>query len=366
MYEQGPDGSNDWRTLRRTHTDYNLSEAYLNRRIIGLAAGQYLFAPDANGYSIQTLMSKTTMEYDVGAVCSGSCYTYGPEAPSDPVVHHDATYNSSFTLGRGLLSGVKRWDASQELNEAKTTTSSLLYNIYGSVIRSVDPLQHATQIHYDDSFSNDGVGSFTAPQLTLAYPTLVSDPDGFSSSAKYSYDLGAVTRQLDAKGAAQTTVYDAVGRVKQATNTVNGAYTRFVYPTSQTIVNKFTTINDLQHEAYAATMLDGAGRVRAAAGDFPDPGGTDHYSGQFTLYDTMGRAVQATNPTEMTHAWAATGADTGWISTLQTYDWKGRPLVTTNPSITSDPTHVTTKKASYGGCGCAGGAVVTLTDEELR
>src|SRR5437868_949831 len=38
------------------------------------------------------------------------------------------------------------------------------------------------------------------------------------------------------------------------------------------------------------------------------------------------------------------------------YDWKGRPLVTTNQDAT-------TKTLSYAGCGCAGGEVVTLTDE---
>ena len=46
----------------------------------------------------------------------------------------------------------------------------------------------------------------------------------------------------------------------------------------------------------------------------------------------------------------------GIYYTQQTYDWKGRPLVTTNPDLT-------TKTASYSGCGCAGGEVVTLTDE---
>ncbi|MGH9930827.1 MAG: hypothetical protein ACREA9_16575, partial [Pyrinomonadaceae bacterium] len=99
-----------------------------------------------------------------------------------------------------------------------------------------------------------------------------------------------------------------------------------------------------------------AGRVRAVAGDFPNS--TGRYSGQFTRYDIMGRAIQQTNPTEMTNQWAAAGPDdgAGWYSSSQTYDWKGRPLVTTNPDGT-------TKEASYGGCGCAGGAIVTLTDE---
>jgi hypothetical protein len=174
VYEQGPSGSNDWQTLRRTHTDYNLSDAYVNRRIIGLVAGQYLFATDANGYSIQTLLSKTTMEYDVDAVCSGSCYTSGPQAPPDPVVHHDPTYNSSFTVGRGLVSKVKSWNTFDEMNGSTAHTSSMVYNIYGSLIRSVDPRLHATQIHYNDSFWTEGTGNIFAPYITMAYPTRVT------------------------------------------------------------------------------------------------------------------------------------------------------------------------------------------------
>jgi hypothetical protein len=47
------------------------------------------------------------------------------------------------------------------------------------------------------------------------------------------------------------------------------------------------------------------------------------------------------------------------IASTQTYDWKGRPLVTTN-------TDGTTKEISYGGCGCAGGEVTTMLDEVNR
>jgi YD repeat-containing protein len=365
VYELGPYGANDWRVLRRTHTDYDLSEAFISRRIIGLVSGKYLFAPDApNSGSIQTLLAKNTMEYDVGAICVNFCYFIevivnapDPEAPSPGplATHFDSTY-LSVTSGRGLLSRVKQWDATDEMNVQKVHTSSLLYNIYGSVIRNTDPADHVKQFVYDDSFSNDGIADITAPFLTKAYVTQVIDSDFHFSYAKYSYDLGLLTRQQDQKGASQTTAYDFARRVKQLTNTVNGGYSRFVYPSSQTIVNKFTTINDLEHETYSATVFDGAGRTRATAGDFPDPFIGDHFSGQFTLFDVMGQAIQRTNLTEMTHAWAATGEDPGWNSSSQTYDWKGRPLRSTN----QDGTY---KEASYGGCGCAGGAVVTLTDE---
>jgi RHS repeat-associated protein len=83
-------------------------------------------------------------------------------------------------------------------------------------------------------------------------------------------------------------------------------------------------------------------------------------------FDNMGRVSEQTNPTEINGSWIPTGDDVyvsstqgGWRSTLQAYDWKGRPTVTTN----SDGTQ---RIASYGGCGCAGGEITTAQDEHGR
>jgi len=79
-----------------------------------------------------------------------------------------------------------------------------------------------------------------------------------------------------------------------------------------------------------------------------------------TIYDQMGRAVKVSNPTEIYSSWEPAGDDAAGIYyTQQTYDWNGRPLVTTNQDGT-------TRSTSYSGCGCAGGAVVTLIDEVGR
>ncbi len=85
------------------------------------------------------------------------------------------------------------------------------------------------------------------------------------------------------------------------------------------------------------------------------------YAGAFTLYDNMGRVSQQSNVEEADPWWSPAGDDSaGWNYTTQTYDWKGRPRITTNQD------GITHKEASYGGCGCAGGEVVTLTDEMNR
>lgn len=345
-------GTNSWDLLRRTHTDYELSAAYVNQRLTGLSKQQFLFGPEDNG---QRLYSKMSYEYDAGGEFL--------QNQGNPV-QHDANYGTAATV-RGNVTRALRWDVNYESDTTHATASTVGYNTCGSTVLSRDPLGNSarqTTISYTDSFSTNGIDSTTLTFATMAYPTTITDPDGFSATAKYNYDLGALTRTQDPKGAAQTTEYDAAGRVKRVTNAVNSAYTRFVYPASQTIIVSATTINDLNpaHEAFSFSVFDGDGRVRAKAADFPDT--TPHYSGSYTAYDVMGRAVSQSNPVEITGSWTAMGADAaaqggfGWVFTMQTYDWKGRPLVTTN-------TDGTTKEASYGGCGCAGGEVVTLTDE---
>jgi YD repeat-containing protein len=73
----------------------------------------------------------------------------------------------------------------------------------------------------------------------------------------------------------------------------------------------------------------------------------------------MGRAIQQTNPTEITGAWVPTGDDAAWVYSAQAYDWKGRPTLTTLPDGA-------TRENVYGGCGCAGGEVTTVRDENGR
>jgi len=89
----------------------------------------------------------------------------------------------------------------------------------------------------------------------------------------------------------------------------------------------------------------------------------------------MGRLAAQSNPTEISGAGVPAGDDDlnnpngqghGFVYTQYTYDWKGRPLLTINPSTTGNPNDVTYKEASYADCGCAGGEVVTLTDEMDR
>jgi YD repeat-containing protein len=184
VYEYASDAT---AVLRRTHTDYNLDSTYLNRWIIGLPATKYLCdgaegAVPCSNNSGSSLFAKSTFQYDE----TGSAQYQG-----SPVQHDDTNYGSGFLAGRANLSSTRRYDV---VNSGQSTVSSVQYNTAGSVITATDPLGHQSSLSYSDSFSADGVNPTSLSFLTLAYPTSVTDADGFSSSVKYHYDFGAKTR----------------------------------------------------------------------------------------------------------------------------------------------------------------------------
>jgi YD repeat-containing protein len=348
---------------RRTHTDYQKDTNYLNARVIGLPLAKLLYE------GTSTLVAKTTYVYD----WDGEYLQNLPAAPTQ----HNGGYSTDFVVGRGNLVDVLRWDVTDQNNAAKALESRVGYDIDGSVIFTRDALNHRTTISYGDAFAAGGT-DLDAPRsfATFAYPTTITDADGYSSSLRYRYDFGAVTWKqtpqpnvvTNTPGAAQKIEYDSAARLQQVTSLVNNAYTRYQY--GPNYAHSYSTVNNVVDEAYSAQVFDGLGRVIASAHDHPTTNGGG-YSAVVTVYDRMGRAIQQSNPTDTSASgstWQATGDDlaNGWIYTQQTYDWKGRPRTTTNPSITGNPNDTTAREASYSACGCAGSEVVTLTDEMDR
>ena len=322
---------------RETLTDYNLSQAYLDRRIIGLV------------YAIHQT-NITSWQRKIG-------FTYDDPARLESVpaaaIHHDSTYNTSFTA-RGNLTAISRWDVEDMVNPGKTLTTHMNYYTTGTTKSTTDPLGHQSSITYADSFSDNG-----NDRNTFAYPTELTDADGFKSFVQYNFNFGGNTRTEgpppagQPQGAIQTITYDSIGRVERATTVNNGAYTRYVYGAN--FVQSYSSTNSVADDAYNIEVVDGVGRMIGSAGNHP--GSTGGFRAQMTIYDLMGRAIKTSNPAEITGSWVPAGDDVaGWLYTQQTYDWQGRPLRTTHPDTTY-------REASYGSCGCAGGAVVTLTDE---
>jgi YD repeat-containing protein len=340
--------------LRTTQTDYNLSSDYTNRRMIGLASQKRVY-DTANS---NALLSKVDYIYDDGGeylVQQGT-----------PVQHDSANFGTSFVTGRGNLTRTRRWDV---INTSQSLESKTGYNTTGSPIFTRSPLQTAdtqANVSYTDSFS-DGQN-----RNTYAYPTELTIKDtvgttpavSISNKKQYNYDLDVVTRTEgpppanQSQGAIVTNAYDSAGRLYQSTNAANGAYTYIIYPTSSNVIQTYVAIRDAQTLTVSSKLFDGAGRVRATAAEHP--GSTGGYVAQSFVFDVMGRVVATSNPTEIYGSWQSAGDDAaGWVWSYQSYDWKGRPRVTTNQDGS-------TKEATYGGCGCAGGEVITVRDETGR
>src|SRR5260370_1651813 len=150
--------------LRRTHTDYNLDTAYLNRNLLGLAGSKAVFDGGV------TLFSRADFNYDESAL-------------KDPgaIAQHDANYGAGFVQGRGNLTSVTRFNVS---NLAQSTTASMAYNTAGSAISATDPLGHQSTISYADSNGGN----------TFAYPTAVTGAHGNAATSQYDYAMGLVTQ----------------------------------------------------------------------------------------------------------------------------------------------------------------------------
>ncbi|HKG97944.1 MAG TPA: hypothetical protein VKA97_09030, partial [Pyrinomonadaceae bacterium] len=323
--------------LRRTATTYfDGGQAYIDRRVLGLLREVIVY-----NASNQPL-SKVWYDYDWGN-------DYWAATPQ-PATQHDA---SGVATGRGNLCWIGRWDVSDINNFDKATRSYIKYNKTGSAIATVDHSGHGTTISYNDSFSAGG------NRYTFAFPTTITDAAEVSSYTQYNFDFGATTRTESpapagqSQGTIQTLTYNNLGQLERITTTNNGAYKRFWYGADYTA--SYATVNDVADQLYSIQVVDGLGRVIGAVANHP--GSTGQYGLVNTIYDLMSRARKQSNPTEVDNAWVPRGDDSAGIYyTQQTYDWQGRPLVTTNPDGT-------TKEASYAGCGCAGGTVTTLTDE---
>lgn len=225
--------------LRTKYSDYNLAPEYLERRIIGLVDTIHVVDHVTGSY-----VSKVSLSYDWDNQSNTYLIDQGGATQ-----HDNVNYGASFRAGRGNLCAVRRWNvnAITDWNQGQWV-SFTGYNTNGSVIFTADALGHETRYSYADSFSDGNNG-----RNTFAYPSTVTDADGFSSSVQYNFDFGAKTRlegpppQNQPNGIIQTFVYDGAARVDRVTTLNNGAYTRYVYGSYW--VQSFSTVNTIADEA---------------------------------------------------------------------------------------------------------------------
>ena len=89
VYEMNGTGA----VLRRTHTDYNLDETYLKRRIIGLTRAQYIFGPDTAG-GPEKLYRKATYDFDNNWFAQGN--SLDQLASVTNATQHDTAFDTNF------------------------------------------------------------------------------------------------------------------------------------------------------------------------------------------------------------------------------------------------------------------------------
>ncbi|MBX3292715.1 MAG: VCBS repeat-containing protein [Acidobacteria bacterium] len=354
--------------LKRTQFEYNLSSAYLTRRIIGLPTKVEQYGRETSGLN---LMSKVTFGYDEGDFSDS-----GLQQNISPVQHDGTNFGSGFILGRGNRTSVTRWDVNYPTNSSYAITSSTKYNTAGSPVAQIGPwdgtVTRTVKIGYLDNFnSSPGVS-------TWAYPTTVTDPNDQSSTVKYRYDIGANVEAVspapagNSYGKTTKRIFDSIGRVEKESvfvNTAEQSYTRFEYPTSGIHSKVFATVIDTNSngpdaadEVLSETWTDGAGRVRFSRvpHTFDGYGQTATWAATVTEYDMLGRVSRQSVPTEVNGSFEPTGDDLtrGWLWSRQEYDWMGRVV----KSIPTDSSGADGKETliSYEGCGCAGGLVTTV------
>src|SRR5205085_6569884 len=202
--------------LRRTHTDYNLDAAYTSRRIIGLPSTSYLYdgGTDVGGGQLVSQVSYLYDQTDAGRLV---------DTPAQ-ASQHDSAYGTSFATGRANVTSVRRVDVTNTNQYLESTAG---YDTTGNVVFSRDPVGHQTSVSYADVFVDQTEQPLTGLTIsTYAYPTTVTDPDGFTATTKYDYDMGAV-RQVQTPlpnvttnqpGPVQTEQYDDAGRVVKVFN----------------------------------------------------------------------------------------------------------------------------------------------------
>ncbi|MEP6849477.1 MAG: FG-GAP-like repeat-containing protein [Acidobacteriota bacterium] len=354
--------------LKEVDYQYNLDSAYTSRRIIGLPSIVETYGREPSGLN---LMSKVTYGYDE------EDFSHESNQNISSVIEHDNTnYSASFYVGRGNLTTATRYDVTGTL---APQVSKARYDIAGSMVAKLDPLNRKVTIDYTDNFNDT-----TTTRNTYAYPKFLTDPAENSSTIKYRFDLGAnvwaKSPNLNSTtvGKETTRDFDDKGRILRETIVNNGAYTRFEYPPSGVQSKVYSTIIDTNNnntgdsadEVLTESWTDGAGRTLRARTEHP--GSSGGWAGTVAEYDILGRLKRQSVPTEISvpdsnnpNTWAPTGDDDRgsgvWLWTYQKYDWKGRIVRKISTDGIDSPTlNDSDVLISYEGCGCAGRQITTV------
>jgi YD repeat-containing protein len=217
---------------------------------------------------------------------------------------------STSQTNRGNLTTVKRYKDSTNF-----VAEHMRYDSVGNVVQKDDPLNHSTQIAYDDSFCTLN-GSLnctnTASHSTYAYPTIVTNALSQSTTGKYDYSTGLPTVATNPRGYSTKTKYDLMNRVTSITEP-NGKQTTYSYDDTNRITTKEVTVDGSGNKGHVETYFDKLYRVAQTRTN--DPEGTIAVN---AVYDGKGRKIQVSNPYRL--------ASESPVWTTTTFDATDRPL----------------------------------------
>ena len=341
---------------RRTETTYT---SYPAQRLIGLPAQVSVYAGAGT-----TLVARTSYAYDETTTFTDSGGQVAPyfidETPAAVVQHDHTAYNGSFTQ-RGNQTTVTQYAVTGGVAGSPRIVKRTAYDTNGNVRSVTDGAGNRSQLLYTDNFSNKP-GTVGATQ---AYVYTAADPTGFRKGSQYNYWNGALLSSFNLTPGSSTpqqtvtTTYDFADRPLQTTRP-DGGWVKTGYwdnALCTTILQKTDTVGGVDQTGFSCKKTDGAGRVLQQGSDHPSAI-AGKYSGQKFIYDYRGLLTDQSNVTAMDAYWLPIDEDaaTGWLFRHHVFDELGRIQEITHP----DNSRYTYDRT---GCGCAGNATLTTTDE---
>jgi len=325
--------------LRHTHTDYlviNSAQGNKNYAAVALTGGvpnlavtvhirnlpveQQVFQVTG---SSEVEQARTTYEYDK----YDSSANHAELVPRSAITGHDADYSTVYKT-RGNVTAVSRWLKDKD----KNINAYQQYDVLGNVVKAFDPrgatatTKYWTSFDYTDNFGTpDGNAHNGTSENTYAFPTLVTNPQGYTVYTQYEYNLGKAVDVEDANGVVNSTYYSgALDRPSKVIRDANGvvatSQTLFTYLDADHIIRTTTDLTATAKQK-SEVVYDGLGRtIETRAFET----GTNYICVQQT-YDALGRVSQQTNPYRSSTTLGsapATGEVKVW--TITTYDDLGR------------------------------------------
>ncbi len=332
--------------IRRTHTDYVTTAAYINATVDASAGASLRGLPSQQWVSTDTAGSNKV---------SLAVYNYDQYGLADcpNIVGHDTAFTTGFTT-RGNVTSVTGYADAASGTGAVTSTSN--YDIAGNVVSTTDPLGNTTTVSFADSFCNDNgvrcgegytphtyalLASVTTPvpdaSTTYNYTAgTFGSTSAFTTSTIYDYYTGLVYSTTDANGQTTTLSYkDAQGNLDpldRLTSVVRPDGSRTDIDYGDTVGNIYVhSLADLDSarrtESYR--YFDGLGRaVRSQQYENSD---TSHpWVTADTEYDALGRVKRVSFPYRWSAGISSSFSTNKWAETV--YDALGRvKTVTTQP-----------------------------------